>query len=346
VLDLIDQDILYYNHLLDKAKGFLCDRQIEAFSLSVFRQTGYPTEIHTSKSPWIYHDAMQENRWGQYLSFLNHRLTSYEIKALSKISIYCQHFSSHLASPFPFAAINTVMASIYLARIQESVAKIAFPKLNMYTLEIGPGSGKLPIALHELGLSSNYIAIEPTQGFYHYQKALWKNYKTYNLSQHQQDVEFNHVNWFDYCRPEYRDFNFNCVHANHCLNEMTELGLRYHFSKIMDILDSRVGFMISESQVTERIASIAKEYGIYFQQVAIDGSINAFNSRNGVIGFGVNIAALNHPHFTPDQIKLIAESITSKCSSNYTHVSEADIINTDLTLVGPNEQFLQYCRII
>lgn len=333
----------------------LTDRQIEAFSLRVFDELGWPHSIKKSTELWRYHDVMHEDRASYYLAFLGNVLQEKEHNAISELSNYLYNFSYRLSGELSRTSlgISTLMSGVWTYRMHKAVCEILLPNSDINVLEIGPGSGRLGLNILLSEHYESYSTLEAAQAFYVYQNSLFNDFCRVNLNKSNRlmSSKVRQYCWFDFCRPEYSIGRANVVHAHHNLNEIRINALHYILLRVSQGFGELPGVIISESQVTPKVAEIAKFYGINFGTLVTTDITNAWTPLGertsatdpSQIGFGCFLGFKNMEP-SNDEINQIINSLIGRNKQiDYLHFEKiSDLGLPDVYLSSsPGEKWLK-----
>jgi len=222
-----------YNKLEKEAISRLPNRIIEASQSITFDRLGYPSRVSSTKELWKYADAMQEQRTRTNYDML-YGLTNREFELVTKVTEKTRQITKEHCDREVIPA-SSVLRAVLAYRAVEVLGKQS-------VLEIGPGSGYLGAMLIADGY--DYHSVENSQGFHLWQSLLFgEKYQIY---------------WWDYITKEPPKVDLYV--ANHVLNEMHPMALKYTLSKASDlfVIENFGGEIISTTNNTK---SLIQSYG-------------------------------------------------------------------------------------
>lgn len=135
-------------------------------------------------------------------------------------------------STFGFASAGKDMLSraVYQYSLLASVLKNESRPWTI--MEVGPGCGFLGVLL---GLAGHrYVALEASQAFWVYQSSLFRHVfgDEYSDGLGQDERRISHLAWWDFCSEASTLPRLTACTANHMLNEMNAMALRFTMRKL------------------------------------------------------------------------------------------------------------------
>lgn len=198
-----------------------------AFTPTVFKSTGFPTEVYESDAElWKLIDSMHEARYHANLKMLG-GLTNYEFELFKEVVHISISFGKILKHPI--IPRNSLTRSLLSFRAINSFYEASSTKPSVF--EIGPGSGYLALLCHLAGWK--YTAMDSTGSLCQFQNSLW-NHAGINVKFGDVSAEFSQIPWWKFVDLEIELPNSQIVVANHVIFEMTPLALSYSVQRLKE----------------------------------------------------------------------------------------------------------------
>lgn len=217
----------------------LGNRAIEASSTLVFDRIGYPTRVRSIGELWRYADVMHDGRAEQHYARLG-GFTEREFDLLHHAIDHAALVTQNLGRRV--IPIDAPLMAVIPYRL------ITMCVQSGRVFELGPGSGYLGAMLIDDNFS--YSSTDSCQAFY-----LW-----------QQRVHLGRQipwwEWIDHDRP---DFKVDVVTANHVLNELHEMALRYFIVRVERMLSPK-GFLVVEDYGDQRLRDTNATKAVFLER--------------------------------------------------------------------------------
>ena len=227
-LSAVDDLIARYGTAEQAGRAQVPNMAILAFGLDVFQAVGYPHRISSSRELWRYHDVMHNGRLEHNLGLLGSAMDG-EVDLVRRAADAIVDFS---VSTFGFASAGKEMLSraVYQYSLLASVLKNESRPWTI--MEFGPGCGFLGVLL---GLAGHrYVALEASQAFWVYQSSLFRHVfgDEYSDGLGAGERRIFHLAWWDFCSEASTLPRLTACTANHMLNEMNPMALRFAMRKL------------------------------------------------------------------------------------------------------------------
>ena len=180
----------------------------------------------------IFHDKRAEETVNKLMNGLNDKEFELLKKILYKL-IEFNEFCKNKSLPY-----NSILRHFYQYRLLNKL----LPNCKSF-LEIGPGSGFLPLVSVLSDNEKSYLCTDISEAYYLTQEILYNFFQVKNNNNYLlKKGEISHLPWWDYINLNKSNLKVDCVIINHAICEMHEDAIKF-LLKISLNLDNKFFFL-------------------------------------------------------------------------------------------------------